>query len=101
MVKGRQQFIATLESKVAAAILHDIVQMQNNGLGVRTNFNYSLSDILAIQIAGSILKFRNKIQGWYATSLSCIDSKALELVLQPNRIMTISVRIEPSILIYW
>ena len=62
MVDGRQQFIATLESKNLGAILHDIVQMQNNGLGVRTNFNYSQRDVFAILIAGSILEFRNEIK---------------------------------------
>ena len=60
MLDGRQRFIATLGSKVIAAILHDIVQLQNNGIVVRTNFSYSRLDILGILIAGSILEFKGE-----------------------------------------
>ena len=55
MVDGRQQFIATVGNKNLGALLHDVVQIQNNGIGVRTNFTYSRLDIFAILIAGSIL----------------------------------------------
>jgi hypothetical protein len=58
MVDGRQQFIATVGNKNLGAILHDIVQMQNNSIGVRTNFNYTRLDMFGMIIAGSILDFR-------------------------------------------
>ena len=59
MVDGRQQFIATVSQKLLAALIHDVVQIQNNGIKVKTNFNYSQLEILGILSIGSVLDFRS------------------------------------------
>jgi len=58
IVERRQQFIATVENKQMAAVVHDIVQIQNNGLVVKTNFNYSMRDLLALLCMPSLLDVR-------------------------------------------
>lgn len=58
IVERRQQFIATVENKQMAAVVHDIVQIQNNGLIVKTNFNYSVRDLLALVCMQSLLDVR-------------------------------------------
>ena len=58
MVDHKQQFIATVDNKMVGALIHDIVQIQNNGIKMKTNFNYTLLDLLGIVIMGSLLDFR-------------------------------------------
>lgn len=59
MVNGRQQFIATVADKTMAAMIHDIVQMQDKGIRkIKANFDYRMIDILAIAIVGSFMEFR-------------------------------------------
>lgn len=58
-VDGRHQFIMTVENKQMAAIINDIVLIQNNGIKIKTNFNYNYYDVFGIMILGSILEFRN------------------------------------------
>lgn len=58
IVERRQQFIATVDNKELAALIHDIVQMQNNGLMVKTNFNYTVRDLLALMSMRSLLDVR-------------------------------------------
>ena len=41
-----------------AAVVHDIVQIQNNGLMVKTNFNYTIRDLLALICIDSLLDVR-------------------------------------------
>jgi hypothetical protein len=42
-----------------AAMVHDIVQMQSKGIKkIKTNFDYSILDVMGILIIGSILDFR-------------------------------------------
>lgn len=41
-----------------AAVVHDIVQIQNNGLMVKTNFNYTVRDCLALICIDSLLDVR-------------------------------------------
>ena len=59
MVGRRQLFIATVDNKEMAAIIHDIISIQNNGLGVKTNFSYSMLDLIAISMSKSFLDVRN------------------------------------------
>ena len=59
MVGRRQLFIATVDNKEMAAIIHDIISIQNNGLGVKTNFSYSMLDLIAISMSQSFLDVRN------------------------------------------
>ena len=58
MVDHKQQFIATVDNKMVGALIHDIVQIQNNITKMKTNFNYTLLDLLGIVIMGSLLDFR-------------------------------------------
>lgn len=40
------------------AIIHDIVQIQNNGIKVKTNFSLSYLDLLAVLTIGSLLDYK-------------------------------------------
>ncbi len=40
--------MATVESAVFGALIHDIVSIQSNGLDVKTNFNYTKFEVLLI-----------------------------------------------------
>lgn len=58
MVNGKQQFIATVNNMHQAAMIYDIVQIQQKGVKrIRTNFDYTVLDVLAIAMLGSILDF--------------------------------------------
>lgn len=59
MVGRKQLFIATVDDKEMAAMIHDIISIQNNGLNVKTNFSYTMLDLIAISMVGSILDVRN------------------------------------------
>jgi hypothetical protein len=48
MINNRQQFIATVDNMAMAALIHDVISIQCNGLNVKTNFNYTKIDLLAI-----------------------------------------------------
>lgn len=61
IVERRQQFIATVENKDLAALIHDFVQIQNNGLRVKTNFNYTIRDLLALLCMPSLLDVRQVV----------------------------------------
>lgn len=59
-VQGRQQFIATVNDKMLAGMVHDIVQMHGKGISkMKSNFDYRIVDIFAIAIVGSFLDFRS------------------------------------------
>jgi hypothetical protein len=59
MVGRKQLFIATVDNKEMAAIIHDIISIQSNGLGVKTNFSYSMHDLIAISMCRTFLDVRN------------------------------------------
>lgn len=59
MVNQRQQFIATVDNQLLAALIHDIVTIQSNGLDVKTNFTYTKRDLMAIITANSFMGVRN------------------------------------------
>ena len=58
MVDSRQQFIATVDNVTLAAIIHDVISIQCNGLSVKTNFNYSMLDLLAIVCSPQVLDIK-------------------------------------------
>lgn len=59
MVEGRQQFIATVDNLTMAAIIHDVISIQCNGLNVKTNFSYAKIDLLAIISSPHMLNIKN------------------------------------------
>jgi hypothetical protein len=42
-----------------AAMIHDIISIQSNGLNVKTNFNYSMIDLIAITLSRPVLDVKN------------------------------------------
>ena len=51
IVNRRQQFIATVDNKEMAAVVHDMIQIQNNGITIKTNFSYTIPDLIALLTA--------------------------------------------------
>lgn len=48
MINGHQNYIGTVNNVNLAALMHDIISIQLLGTEVRTNFNYTLVDLIAI-----------------------------------------------------
>ena len=48
MIENRQQFIATVDNMSMAALIHDVISIQSNGMNVKTNFNYTKIDLVTI-----------------------------------------------------
>ena len=48
MFDGQQNFVGTFDNVNMAAIIYDIVQIQQNGLEVKTNLSYRKVDLIAI-----------------------------------------------------
>lgn len=55
---GRQEYVANFDDIILAAIVYDIIHIQNNGIDVKTNFSYRLIDLLGILVIGSLLDMR-------------------------------------------
>ena len=58
IVNRRQQFIATVDNKELAAVVHDVIQIQNNGITMKTNFSYTILDLVALLTAQSLMDVR-------------------------------------------
>lgn len=54
----RQQFVATVDHREFAALIHDIIQIQNNGITVKANFDFTVVEILALVTAQSMTDVR-------------------------------------------
>ena len=48
MIDNRQQFIATVDNMSMAALIHDVISIQSNGMNIKTNFNYTKADVLEV-----------------------------------------------------
>ena len=84
IVDRRQQFIATVENKFMAAVVHDIIQIQNNGLGVKTNFSYNTREVLAILCLPALTdakRISQKKASWGGLGAFDIRVKALEIFI--------------------
>ena len=58
-LKGKQTFIATVEDMAMAALIHDIISIQANGLNAKTNFSYSRWNLLAIISQPQFIDIKN------------------------------------------
>lgn len=58
-VKGKQTFIATVEDMTMAALIHDIISIQSNGLAAKTNFGYTHWNLLAIICHPQMIDIKN------------------------------------------
>lgn len=48
MIRGHQNYIGTVDNVNMAALMYDIISIQLFGLSVKTNFNYTVFDLIAI-----------------------------------------------------
>lgn len=58
MINNRQQFIATVDNMAMAALIHDVISIQCNGMNVKTNFNYTKIDLVAIMCLPQLLDIK-------------------------------------------
>ena len=54
-VDGRQEYIANFDDSCLAAMVYDVIHIQNNGINVKTNFSYTLLDVLGIIVIGPLM----------------------------------------------
>ena len=47
--------MATVDNKEMAAVIYDIIQIQNNGISIKTNFTYTILDLIAILTIQSLM----------------------------------------------
>ena len=48
MIRNKQYFIGTVDNVSMAALIYDMIQLQSNGLEVKTNLSYTKLDIIAV-----------------------------------------------------
>ena len=63
-VGKKQMYISTFDDKIVAALIFDIIAIQQNGPSVSTNFSFTLKDILAIFSMGSMLDYKANDRQW-------------------------------------
>ena len=54
-----QHFIATVDNKTLAVIIHDIICFQSMGLRAKTNFKYSKLQLIALLCAPQLIDIKN------------------------------------------
>jgi len=60
MVDGRKIYLGTVDNIMVAAILYDIVTIQNKGIKARTNFYYTKKEVIAVLFLKNLLSERVK-----------------------------------------
>ena len=58
MLQGGKEYLATVDSIEHAAILSDLLTIQNRGVKARTNYNYTKRELLALFSMDSLLQVR-------------------------------------------
>ena len=48
----------TVDNKEMAALVHDVIQIQNNGIMIKTNFSYTILELLALLTVQSLMDVR-------------------------------------------
>lgn len=64
MIENRQQFIATVDNMSMAALIHDVISIQSNGMNVKTNFNYTKIDLVTILCLPQLLDTKSIKVDW-------------------------------------
>ena len=58
MLQGGKEYLATVDSIERAAVLSDLLTIQNRGVKARTNYNYTKRELLALFSMDSLLQVR-------------------------------------------
>ena len=58
IVNRKQQFVVTVDNQELAAVVHDIIQIQNNGIKIKTNFSYTIIELMAVLTVQSFMDVR-------------------------------------------
>ena len=64
MIENRQQFIDTVDNMSMAALIHDVISIQSNGMNVKTNFNYTKIDLVTILCLPQLLDTKSIKVDW-------------------------------------
>lgn len=57
MTLGHQNYVGTVENVNMAAMMYDIISIQTYGLNAKTNFNFTLFDLIAILSIEQLYEF--------------------------------------------
>ena len=64
MIENRQQFIATVDNMSMAALIHDVISIQSNGMNIKANFNYTKIDLVSILCLPQLLDTKSIKVDW-------------------------------------
>jgi len=60
MIDGGKVYFGTVDNILMAAILYDIISIQNKGLKAKTNFMYKKLELFAILSLGSLMAVKKE-----------------------------------------